>query len=44
MVVEALTRDTMPSGEGDLTIEGHGIEPIPSAASIRDRSSGVCGP
>jgi NCS1 family nucleobase:cation symporter-1 len=32
MVVEALTRDTMPSGEGDLSIEGHGIEPIPSAA------------
>jgi NCS1 family nucleobase:cation symporter-1 len=22
-------RDTMPKGEGDLTIEGHGIEPIP---------------
>ncbi len=32
MVVEALTRDTMPSGEGDLSIEGHGIEPIPGAA------------
>ena len=32
MVVEALARDTMPSGEGDLTIEGHGIEPIPAAA------------
>lgn len=32
MVVEALTRDTMPSGEGDLSIEGHGIEPIPAAA------------
>jgi NCS1 family nucleobase:cation symporter-1 len=32
MVVEALTRDTMPSGEGDLTIEGHGIEPIPASA------------
>ncbi|MGH2466373.1 MAG: purine-cytosine permease family protein [Candidatus Limnocylindrales bacterium] len=26
------TRDTMPSGEGDLTIEGHGIEPIPANA------------
>jgi nucleobase:cation symporter-1, NCS1 family len=32
MVVDALTRDTMPSGEGDLSIEGHGIEPIPAAA------------
>ena len=32
MAVEALTRDTMPSGEGDLSIEGHGIEPIPAAA------------
>jgi nucleobase:cation symporter-1, NCS1 family len=32
MVVEALTRDTMPSGEGDLSIEGHGIEPIPASA------------
>jgi nucleobase:cation symporter-1, NCS1 family len=32
MVVEALTRDTMPSGEGDLSIEGHGIEPIPATA------------
>jgi NCS1 family nucleobase:cation symporter-1 len=32
MVVEALTRDTMPKGEGDMTIEGHGIEPIPAAA------------
>jgi NCS1 family nucleobase:cation symporter-1 len=32
MVVEALTRDTMPKGEGDMTIEGHGIEPIPTAA------------
>ncbi len=32
MVVEAMTRDTMPSGEGDLTIEGHGIEPIPASA------------
>jgi NCS1 family nucleobase:cation symporter-1 len=32
MVVEAMTRDTMPSGEGDLSIEGHGIEPIPAAA------------
>ena len=32
MVVEALTRDTMPKGEGDMTVEGHGIEPIPAAA------------
>ncbi len=32
MVVEALTRDTMPKGEGDMTIEGHGIEPIPTTA------------
>lgn len=23
------SRDTMPKGQGDLTIEGHGIEPIP---------------
>lgn len=29
--VEAV-RDTMPRGEGDLSIEGHGIEPIPAAA------------
>jgi len=32
MVVDALTHDTMPRGEGDMTIEGHGIEPIPVAA------------
>ena len=33
MIESALTgRDTMPKGEGDMTIEGHGIEPIPSAA------------
>ena len=32
MVVDALTHDTMPRGEGDMTIEGHGIEPIPDAA------------
>jgi NCS1 family nucleobase:cation symporter-1 len=32
MVVDALTHDTMPRGEGDMTIEGHGIEPIPAAA------------
>jgi nucleobase:cation symporter-1, NCS1 family len=25
-------RDTMPHGEGDLSIEGHGIEPIPESA------------
>ena len=32
MAVQALTRDTMPKGEGDLSIEGHGMEPIPEAA------------
>ncbi|HEY3522526.1 MAG TPA: cytosine permease [Candidatus Limnocylindrales bacterium] len=35
MTAEAMTgstRDTMPRGEGDLTIEGHGIEPIPETA------------
>ena len=37
MVVEAMTRDTMPSGEGDLSIEGHGIEPIPAAARYAPR-------
>jgi NCS1 family nucleobase:cation symporter-1 len=25
-------RDTMPKAEGDMTIEGHGIEPIPGSA------------
>ena len=32
MVAVASTRDTMPTREGDLTIEGHGIDPIPQAA------------
>ncbi|MFI5261147.1 MAG: purine-cytosine permease family protein [Candidatus Limnocylindrales bacterium] len=32
MAVQALTRDAMPKGEGDFTIEGHGMEPIPEAA------------
>jgi len=32
MAVQALTRDSMPKGEGDLSIEGHGMEPIPDAA------------
>jgi len=32
MAVQALTRDTMPKGEGDLSIEGHGMEPIPETA------------
>ena len=32
MAVQALTRDSMPKGEGDLSIEGHGMEPIPEAA------------
>ncbi|HEV2006448.1 MAG TPA: cytosine permease [Candidatus Limnocylindrales bacterium] len=30
--VDALNRDTMPSHEGDMTIEGHGFEPIPETA------------
>ena len=29
MEVVASARDTMPTREGDLTIEGHGIDPIP---------------
>jgi NCS1 family nucleobase:cation symporter-1 len=29
MAVEALTSDRMPTREGDLSIEGHGMEPIP---------------
>jgi NCS1 family nucleobase:cation symporter-1 len=29
MAIEALTSDRMPTREGDLTIEGHGMEPIP---------------
>jgi nucleobase:cation symporter-1, NCS1 family len=32
MAVQALTRDTMPKGEGDFSIEGHGMEPIPETA------------
>jgi len=31
MTAVASARDTMPTREGDLTIEGHGIEPIPMA-------------
>jgi NCS1 family nucleobase:cation symporter-1 len=32
MTASALTRDTMPKGEGDLSVEGHGFEPIPESA------------
>jgi NCS1 family nucleobase:cation symporter-1 len=32
MAIEALTGDRMPTREGDLTIEGHGMEPIPETA------------
>jgi NCS1 family nucleobase:cation symporter-1 len=32
MAIEALTRDGMPTREGDLSIEGHGFEPIPATA------------
>ena len=32
MTASALTRDSMPQGEGDLSIEGHGFEPIPVSA------------
>src|SRR6202142_1114347 len=32
MAVQALTRDSMPKGEGDFSIEGHGMEPIPETA------------
>lgn len=32
MTVGALTRDSMPTHEGDLSIEGHGFEPIPESA------------
>jgi nucleobase:cation symporter-1, NCS1 family len=32
MTASALTRDSMPRGEGDLSIEGHGFEPIPENA------------
>jgi NCS1 family nucleobase:cation symporter-1 len=30
--MDALTQERMPTREGDLTIEGHGIEPIPASA------------
>jgi len=30
MTAVTSTRDTMPTREGDMTIEGHGIDPIPS--------------
>jgi NCS1 family nucleobase:cation symporter-1 len=32
MTASALTRDSMPKGEGDFTVEGHGFEPIPESA------------
>ncbi len=32
MAIAVTERDTMPRGEGDLTIEGHGIDPIPRDA------------
>ncbi|HEX5465882.1 MAG TPA: cytosine permease [Candidatus Limnocylindrales bacterium] len=32
MTAISSTRDTMPRGQGDLTIEGRGIEPIPEEA------------
>src|SRR5574337_33827 len=32
MTAVTTTRDTMPSREGDLSIEGHGMEPIPESA------------
>ncbi|MHB8672088.1 MAG: purine-cytosine permease family protein [Candidatus Limnocylindrales bacterium] len=32
MTAIGIGRDTMPRGEGDMTIEGHGIEPIPESA------------
>ncbi len=32
MAVAATIRDTMPTREGDFTIEGHGIDPIPPTA------------
>ncbi len=32
MAVEALTRDGMPTHAGDMSIEGHGMEPIPADA------------
>src|SRR5438046_1651998 len=32
MATDALTRSGMPTREGDLSIEAHGMEPIPEAA------------
>ena len=32
MTAETVRAGEMPSREGDLTIEGHGIEPIPESA------------
>ncbi len=32
MATEVLTREGMPTREGDMTIEAHGMEPIPEAA------------
>ena len=32
MTATVLTRDSMPKGEGDLSVEGHGFEPIPESA------------
>jgi nucleobase:cation symporter-1, NCS1 family len=32
MTAGAITRDGMPTGEGDLSIEAHGFEPIPESA------------
>ncbi len=32
MATEALTREGMPSREGDLSVESHGMEPIPANA------------
>jgi NCS1 family nucleobase:cation symporter-1 len=32
MALDAIAREAMPTREGDLTIEGHGMEPIPENA------------
>jgi NCS1 family nucleobase:cation symporter-1 len=32
VAMEAISREAMPTHAGDLTIEGHGIEPIPATA------------
>jgi NCS1 family nucleobase:cation symporter-1 len=32
MALDAIAREAMPTREGDLTIEGHGMEPIPTTA------------